>query len=149
MLQCMLRAACRFVVLLLACEADRGFDNEHTADAPPKISRKRPYKEMVGTGSSFVLRHRSWLQRDKGVTSWRPTQFFRVSAKKWAHAIDNQIRGSTIHKGLVRFLITPEMRKHLHWSLWPGLGIAADGGSDGVSGSFALLYFSLLNVWLW
>ena len=128
-----------------ASSVDQHYDAEddRSSHAPPV---KRP---RVTSGTGVTLRHRLWLQRGqfgKLAGSWRPTGLKRVSSKRWCDFIDNQLRTSTVHPGLLFFKLDVSLPIWSDWRTWPSLGVAMDLAGDGNSGMHSLLYRFGLNV---
>jgi hypothetical protein len=133
-------------------QVDPGFDDEYQdADMPvvlPSRKRRDPMEDLP----SEMKRHKAWMQRSHGKgdsSAWRPRTMHRVAARKWADALDTQLRTSTVVSGLGYFGPNDALPSWADWRSWPGLGIAQDQGSDGVSGFWALSYHFGLNVWQW
>ena len=129
-------------------EVDKQAENEHD-DLLEKGSKKK-LEEASHKGFSLKqLRQSHWIRRYTGGSreGWRSAPLRRVAAKRWCCNLDAQIRMSLGLPGLVFFCPDGDLaRKRGHWTLWPHLGIAADYGSDGMSGYMSLERKFLLNV---
>ena len=80
--------------------------------------------------------------------SWEPTTWHRLSARKWATAIDNQLAHSTHYGGLDYFRYKEASPLWSKWQHWPCLGLPMDFGSDGISAWCALAYGHNINTWI-
>ena len=95
----------------------------------------------------------AWLKRgskqDAG-ESWRPKEQYRLSAKRWACHIDNQLQVTGGVDGLkhFRWLADAEMWKDANWRQWRHLSISMDLGSDGVAAMHALMFHFLICIWM-
>lgn len=111
-------------------------------------------KNKTLAAAAMSARHRGWLKRraTAETVSWRPRKRFRVGARKWIAALDNQVRVTTCWRGLVD--ITPDSSEEWaasNWRRWPFLACAADQGSDGVAGWHAMAFMPGLqmNTFAW
>lgn len=97
-----------------------------------------------------MKRHKAWLERECQAktfsASWRPQQIYRTAARRWACALDNQLRMSTVWPGLSHFRPGDDPCWS-DWKTWPSLCIAKDQGSHGEAGFWALAYGLGLNMW--
>lgn len=111
---------------------------------PGRSSVKRPAPSSGATASQ-AARQRAWLHRGKETVkagSWKPIKKYRLGAKKWAMAVDNQIRGSSRFAGLSRFrpqLGSPAWAPGA-WATWPHLSVCLDLGADGVAAMHGLMH---------
>lgn len=80
---------------------------------------------------------------------WRPPTLHRAAARRWALALDNQIKGSTSWPGLLQFVFDESSSAWSSWDSWPGIGVAMDCGADGIAAVSALQYKYDLNLWVW
>ena len=131
-----------FRILFLTLEVIRGFAGESLSrDIEAQKDRKRCLLQEGLQCDSFsaAKRQRAWLDRGDGKDqkAWRPTQFYRTSAKKWVLALDRQIKTSTCRSGIA-FFSKASSADWGSWQSWPWLAIPSDLGSDGVCGFHAL-----------
>ena len=121
--------------------------NNEPDEEEEEQSRTRRTVELPFACDAVHDRQAAWLQGSK-TQSWRPTKWYRVAAKHWCIAADNQIKNMTSFNGLSSFQLQNILEKNLGWRQWPTLGISIDLGSDGLCASFFLMFKLKLNMFL-
>jgi hypothetical protein len=126
-------------------QVEAGFDRE-TGDRQP-VGSGGGALARHGTLTNF--RHRLWVsrgRREAGTLTWRPVPVHRLNAKKWCCALDNQNRVMSEMGGLVYLQRNDTDLMWKDWRRHPHASVVMDLGSDGLSGSNALMYMFLLSL---
>lgn len=127
--------------------AEKGEDLEGGAKAG--LAKRRLLDDVVVSVNPVAKRQRAWMSRESQAkpASWRPTRHYRLGAKWWLLALDNQVRQSTRFEGLSSF-VRQESWDEASWAAWPGFQLAGDLGSDGVAAWHCMVYHWRMNALL-
>ena len=95
-------------------------------------------------------RHTAWLQKAtlQARVTWKPIVWYRLSAKKFLAAWDNELKLCVGWEGLAHLTYDTTCARwsDAEWRRWPHCSRAIDQEGDGMSGMAAAKYRLKLNV---
>ena len=112
-------------------------DSEFDVKQVEQAHDETPAGNSAAVAQESAARFRFWLGCKKGgarrgLMTWRPKKFHRVSAKKWLRSVNNQFKVGTHTGGLQYFKYDPSISlwSDVNLKSWPYSMVCQDLGPD-------------------